>query len=217
MHDTVMVAGYPDMPYHNGGAPAPGNNMMGMAAPQQGMMMHYGPTPHGVMMGNAHPVMSHALNTTSNAESMAPVMAMGSHMGFLLGESKRIRKEKKLRKEKVPTTTTAPKRGEYRCGKCGFFPKKQKHVCSTEKQRRPSNSTASPASPPLVTPSSLSAPPSAAPEDLHTTTLSPSDGDTPLHMHPSLSSCGSKPLSHPLQPYSNDSAIATALPRVYYQ
>ena len=28
------------------------------------------------------------------------------------------------------------KRGEYRCGKCGFFPKKTKHNCTTERTRR---------------------------------------------------------------------------------
>ena len=48
--------------------------------------------------------------------------------------SKRARKEKR---EKKTPTSTAPKRGEYRCGKCGFFPKKQKHNCASEKQKRP--------------------------------------------------------------------------------
>lgn len=42
------------------------------------------------------------------------------------------RKEKKERKDR--RTTTAPKRGEYRCGKCGHFPKKDKHVCNKERQ-----------------------------------------------------------------------------------
>ena len=31
---------------------------------------------------------------------------------------------------------SASKRGEYRCGKCGFFPKKEKHNCATERVRR---------------------------------------------------------------------------------
>jgi hypothetical protein len=50
-------------------------------------------------------------------------------------DSKRARKELKQRDRKQPTTS-APKRGEYRCGKCGFFPKKQKHTCATDKQKK---------------------------------------------------------------------------------
>jgi hypothetical protein len=55
-------------------------------------------------------------------------------------ESKRARKDageakKDLKEKKVPTAA-APKRGEYRCGKCGFFPKKQKHNCAPDKQKK---------------------------------------------------------------------------------
>eukprot|EP00050_Salpingoeca_kvevrii_P006677 m.290870 g.290870 ORF g.290870 m.290870 type:complete len:314 (+) comp12373_c0_seq1:145-1086(+) len=47
-------------------------------------------------------------------------------------------KSKKVKKEKKPPrkTATASKRGEYRCGKCGFFPKKSKHNCQLEKAKR---------------------------------------------------------------------------------
>lgn len=47
-------------------------------------------------------------------------------------------KQKKPKKDKLTKkrTTSAPKRGEYRCGKCGFFPKKAKHNCAIEKAKR---------------------------------------------------------------------------------
>jgi len=48
--------------------------------------------------------------------------------------SQKKKKERKERKDR--RTTSAPKRGEYRCGKCGFFPKKAKHSCIMEKQKR---------------------------------------------------------------------------------
>lgn len=35
--------------------------------------------------------------------------------------------------KKAPSSS---KRGEYRCGKCGYFPKKTKHNCNTERARR---------------------------------------------------------------------------------
>lgn len=48
----------------------------------------------------------------------------------------RIKKERRDRREpKKPKTQSAPKRGEYRCGKCGFFPKKSKHDCTQERRR----------------------------------------------------------------------------------
>eukprot|EP00048_Salpingoeca_helianthica_P023899 m.28127 g.28127 ORF g.28127 m.28127 type:complete len:292 (-) comp9063_c0_seq1:21-896(-) len=55
-------------------------------------------------------------------------------------DSKRARKDmddkKENGKEKKMPTAAAPKRGEYRCGKCGFFPKKQKHNCAPDKQKK---------------------------------------------------------------------------------
>lgn len=48
------------------------------------------------------------------------------------------------KKEKKMPTAAAPKRGEYRCGKCGFFPKKQKHTCATDKLKKGAASTAGP-------------------------------------------------------------------------
>ncbi len=44
-----------------------------------------------------------------------------------------------------------PKRGEYKCGKCGFFPKKVKHTCMpSEKQKKPSSAVAAAAAAVLV-------------------------------------------------------------------
>eukprot|EP00049_Salpingoeca_infusionum_P005194 m.89198 g.89198 ORF g.89198 m.89198 type:complete len:445 (+) comp12884_c0_seq5:262-1596(+) len=43
-------------------------------------------------------------------------------------------KDKSAKKDK--RTSSAPKRGEYKCGKCGFFPKKAKHDCTLERARR---------------------------------------------------------------------------------
>lgn len=40
----------------------------------------------------------------------------------------------------------APKRGEYKCGKCGYFPKKEKHDCATEKAKRDAEKAAGTAS-----------------------------------------------------------------------
>ena len=43
---------------------------------------------------------------------------------------------KKVKKKKSTLdhrSTTAPKRGEYKCGKCGYFPKKAKHNCDEER------------------------------------------------------------------------------------
>ncbi len=48
-------------------------------------------------------------------------------------DSKRARKE--FKKERKTPTSAAPKRGEYRCGKCGFFPKKVKHTCAPDKKK----------------------------------------------------------------------------------
>lgn len=48
--------------------------------------------------------------------------------------SKKAKKEKKEKRDK--RTTSAPKRGEYRCGKCGYFPKKEKHDCAEECAKR---------------------------------------------------------------------------------
>lgn len=70
--------------------------------------------------------------------SDAVLMAGFSETGFdvFLGDSdpKRMRRDGK--KEKKTPTSAAPKRGEYRCGKCGFFPKKQKHSCAPDKQKK---------------------------------------------------------------------------------
>ena len=46
-----------------------------------------------------------------------------------------------MKKEKKLPTSSAPKRGEYRCGKCGFFPKKQKHNCAPDKQKKTAGQT----------------------------------------------------------------------------
>lgn len=35
-----------------------------------------------------------------------------------------------------PTKAAMPKRGEYKCGKCGYFPKKTKHNCDNERVKR---------------------------------------------------------------------------------
>ena len=48
------------------------------------------------------------------------------------------------KKDRKTPTTAAPKRGEYRCGKCGFFPKKQKHTCAADKQKKGANISAAP-------------------------------------------------------------------------
>ena len=62
-------------------------------------------------------------------------MDLKSAMGDKIGPQKK-RKDKKSESHKDRRTTSAPKRGEYRCGKCGFFPKKEKHSCEAEKLRR---------------------------------------------------------------------------------
>eukprot|EP00051_Salpingoeca_urceolata_P017059 m.229898 g.229898 ORF g.229898 m.229898 type:complete len:454 (+) comp18853_c0_seq3:493-1854(+) len=59
----------------------------------------------------------------------------GERTGGKSGSStKKPRRDKKDKADR--RTATAPKRGEYRCGKCGFFPKKAKHNCSVEKAKR---------------------------------------------------------------------------------
>ena len=40
-----------------------------------------------------------------------------------------MKKKKEKRDKKDTRSASAPKRGEYKCGKCGFFPKKTKHNC----------------------------------------------------------------------------------------
>ncbi len=57
---------------------------------------------------------------------------------------KKDRRDKKDRKEKRESSgekrerrqSAGPKRGEYRCGKCGFYPKKVKHNCADENIKR---------------------------------------------------------------------------------
>ncbi len=66
--------------------------------------------------------------------------------GYCQPDQKRPRKDKRDKKAAAAAAAAAgqanmaPRRGEYRCGKCGFFPKKQKHNCSSEKQKRPLSS-----------------------------------------------------------------------------
>lgn len=81
-----------------------------------------------------------SLDGENKMGSQTPPMA-GVATAFAAGgmdptssQKKRAKKDKKDRKDN--RTTSAPKRGEYRCGKCGFFPKKAKHSCVMEKSKR---------------------------------------------------------------------------------
>jgi len=82
---------------------------------------------------------------------MAPVAAaevMSSHGGttpsaaaaLASGQTSACSSAKKKEK-RDKRTAAAPKRGEYKCGKCGFFPKKEKHNCDLERQKRIANGT----------------------------------------------------------------------------
>lgn len=51
----------------------------------------------------------------------------------------RNKREKKMTAHSHAKKGSASKRGEYKCGKCGFYPKKQKHNCDEEKRRRQSD------------------------------------------------------------------------------
>ena len=64
------------------------------------------------------------------------------------GKAPRRRDRRDRRGEKKPKSASAPKRGEYRCGKCGFFPKKTKHDCAREAARMSLGEAGQPAPPP---------------------------------------------------------------------
>ncbi len=66
----------------------------------------------------------------------------------MMDGSERLSAKKEKRKEKRHSGQSshsgggsAPKRGEYKCGKCGFFPKKTKHNCNAEKAKRIADGT----------------------------------------------------------------------------
>eukprot|EP00039_Didymoeca_costata_P019481 m.337688 g.337688 ORF g.337688 m.337688 type:complete len:277 (-) comp18208_c0_seq1:228-1058(-) len=59
-----------------------------------------------------------------------------NNAGSMHKNSRSMKKEKKRRERQDKRTMSAPKRGEYKCGKCGFFPKKTKHNCDEERSKR---------------------------------------------------------------------------------
>jgi len=59
-----------------------------------------------------------------------------THQNNRTSSMKSSSKKKKRAKDKLTTLGgVAPKRGEYKCGKCGFFPKKSKHDCDERVKR----------------------------------------------------------------------------------
>jgi hypothetical protein len=60
---------------------------------------------------------------------------------MLKREHKQQKEKEKLVVAKTPRTSQSAlsKRGEYRCGKCGFFPKKEKHPCNANPASEQSN------------------------------------------------------------------------------
>lgn len=70
------------------------------------------------------------------AAATMPSAAAALASGQTSASSSAKKKEKRDKR-----TAAAPKRGEYKCGKCGFFPKKEKHNCDLERQKRIANGT----------------------------------------------------------------------------
>lgn len=90
-----------------------------------------------------------------------PSLPMTPFLGESPGEAGRHVKQKIFSSEKRKPTVS--KRGEYKCGKCGFYPKKQKHDCAQHKllqqqqqqqrqQSRQDSHSASTPAPPVLDP-----------------------------------------------------------------
>lgn len=105
----------------------------------------HGNTPLAQLAAVAGPAAVDQLaNSTATMPSAAVALASGSpgaygsHHLLLERSGGSAKKDKKLRDKR---TAAAPKRGEYKCGKCGYFPKKEKHNCDSERQKRIASGT----------------------------------------------------------------------------
>jgi len=87
-----------------------------------------------------------------NVEPYTPGLTDSFSRSVIMSQpkSRSMKKEKKSKSKRDNRTMTAPKRGEYKCGKCGFFPKKTKHNCDEEKQKRSGGGSSSSGSSPAV-------------------------------------------------------------------
>ena len=77
-----------------------------------------------------------AMHTQGGASATMPSAAVALTSSQSSGSSSAKKKEKRDKR-----TAAAPKRGEYKCGKCGYFPKKEKHNCDLERNKRIANGT----------------------------------------------------------------------------
>lgn len=105
---------------------------MGMMSPRDIWMRQAAPQHHSHAKRPLLPPheSDHAMCMTTPSPLKISDMSPGADMS--VNKQGRIKKEKRMFKKerKNHITISAPKRGEYRCGKCGHFPKKAKHVCN---------------------------------------------------------------------------------------